>query len=326
MRISPINMTKKILPIAAATAVGAGALISGSTPASAKPGWYYKAQREYAEKERRQYMSDDNNVQVVIHGTRTSNTPQVEVEEAEATQPKWPQPKSNINYNISAEQIKEAKKMGEAMQDCLHGYTTQGDWDEFYGYVKKVNPQNVMYVLAGYVNETKGLIVDSEGFCEQLGSECANGQLINKTIRKMMLDVQTYVNDNLSKLDKQEQQFAIKMLNKLEDAYSWGYQYNYKIDTIIEALIQHFDINSKIKQAKSAEKPVIKTDIANETKEENAKIDTPKEAKNKDASWGLELGLGGMLGGILGFFGGILGSLLVSKHTGKSQKQQYRHF
>jgi len=153
------------------------------------------------------YIQDDDQSILVGHEQVSNTANSAKISKTAST---------SKNYNLSAEEIIEARKMGENMQDCLHGYTSKKDWNEFLSYIQKTNAQNVMYVLDGYNAESS-----AQDFFLQLSTEWVS-HIEKAAIARLMVNfVNTYVNDNINKLDNDRQQVAKDVLAGINHRFKY---------------------------------------------------------------------------------------------------------
>lgn len=121
----------------------------------------------------------------------------------------------DAKYNISDEEYRAAGRRGREMQDCLHGYTTDGDWEEFEGYINQTNAGNVLQTLRGYEYEScdDSVIWNSERFFQQLFTEHRDNDKKQAAASKMIGYVVEYINDHKSSITDSDK---IQVLNEIE--------------------------------------------------------------------------------------------------------------
>ncbi|MCM1339981.1 MAG: hypothetical protein NC191_09955, partial [Muribaculaceae bacterium] len=130
--------------------------------------------------------------------------------------------------------------------DCLHGYTTEGNWEEFDTLLQDVNEYNVMDVIAGFNEEGKGMIWDSDKFFTQLMSETVDDESkIKRAKDKMIKAIIKYVDDNINNenfkfddYDKTDIKAAKATLNKSDATGK-------ELDEAYEILQKKFKIKDK---------------------------------------------------------------------------------
>lgn len=101
-------------------------------------------------------------------------------------------------YNLSNEKYRAAGERGREMQDCLHGYTTDGDWREFEEYVNETDAGNVLQTLRGFEYEAcdDSKIWNSERFFQQLFTENRSNDQKSKVAQQIINNVIEYINEN----------------------------------------------------------------------------------------------------------------------------------
>lgn len=144
-------------------------------------------------------------------------------------------------YNIESDEITDANKIGINMQDCLHGYTTKGDWKEFKEELDKVDATNVMHVIAGYNAAGVGLAVDSDRFFTQLMSESHNKEDLEDIRDTVVEYVKEYANKKMEELDSRKKERVEKLISTLEDSSNSAE----KLDDAMESLFSIFKIEDK---------------------------------------------------------------------------------
>ena len=205
------------------------------TPIEGKLG-YYKESKATGDREEPRTIRENGGLLYVINddGTETKTTAS-EIRKAYNESVKKEEKQTELGkYKHTDDKTKEYNKIGEDMQDCLHGYTKGCDWDEFDELLKKVDEYNVMDVIAGFNEEGNGMIWNSDRFFTQLMSEDVDDQArINRAKDKMIKAIVKFVDDNIGNEDYSFDDYdktAIKdakaVLNKadasgkeLDDAY-----------------------------------------------------------------------------------------------------------
>ena len=142
------------------------------------------------------------------------------------------------NTTLTEEEIKEAKKIGEDLQDCLAGYTMDCHWEEITEKLLKVNARNVLYVLKGYKDEND--TVDS--FFEQVENEYGHDSTRIDLMETMVKYVKEYINLEIENLDSKYQEKARNILSKLEAITINDETDGSEIDTLINQLFIIFNI------------------------------------------------------------------------------------
>lgn len=118
-------------------------------------------------------------------------------------------------YNLSDEDYRNAGKRGREMQDCLHGYTTDGDWEEFEEYVNQTNAGNVLQTLRGFEYEAcdDSSFWNSERFFQQLFTENRDSEKKTKVAQQMINNVIEYIKENKAKISDEA---TLQTLNDIE--------------------------------------------------------------------------------------------------------------
>lgn len=118
-------------------------------------------------------------------------------------------------YNLSEENYKAAEKRGRDMQDCLHGYTTDGDWSEFEEYVAKTDAGNVLQTLRGFEYEAcdDSAIWNSERFFQQLFTENRDKDQKIKVAQQIINNVSEYIRENKANITDEA---TLQTLNDIE--------------------------------------------------------------------------------------------------------------
>ena len=148
---------------------------------------------------------------------------------------------------LTAQDIEDAKKIGEKMQDCLAGITFDGDWEEIMGsevkdgLIDQVNAKNVLYVLKGY--DAENYMADP--FFEQVQDECkSNHQELTK---KMAGYVAEYIQEKLesNSVPTENKKEVEKILKEFQKAATETTYYTDvdHLDENVERLFEIFNID-----------------------------------------------------------------------------------
>lgn len=148
---------------------------------------------------------------------------------------------------LTPQDIKDAKKIGEKMQDCLAGITFDGDWEEIMGseikdgLIDQVNAKNVLYVLKGY--DAENYMADP--FFEQVQDECkSNHQELTK---KMAGYVAEYIQEKLesNSVPTENKKEVEKILKEFQKAATETTYYTDvdHLDENVERLFEIFNID-----------------------------------------------------------------------------------
>lgn len=148
---------------------------------------------------------------------------------------------------LTPQDIEDAKKIGEKMQDCLAGITFDGDWEEIMGsevkdgLIDQVNAKNVLYVLKGY--DAENYMADP--FFEQVQDECkSNHQELTK---KMAGYVAEYIQEKLesNSVPTENKKEVEKILKEFQKAATETTYYTDvdHLDENVERLFEIFNID-----------------------------------------------------------------------------------
>lgn len=146
------------------------------------------------------------------------------------------------NATTTEKEIKDAKKIGEKMEVCLAGVTTEDDWTKLTTeLLPMVNAKNILYVLKGYEEEDVNMFVDS--FFHQVQNEWKSGR--HEKLTKPMLNlVLEFIKNEKSTLDSGKQNVVTeieKQLREIYDNIEWKTD-GHKIDVLVHKLFDIFEI------------------------------------------------------------------------------------
>lgn len=217
------------------------------TPIEGKPGYYKEAKATGDREEARTFVEKGGFLYVVNDdGTETKITAS-EIKKAHNEVVKKEEKQTELGkYKHADDKTKEYNKIGQKMQDCLHGYTTEDNWDEFDELLKKVDEYNVMDVIAGFNEEGNGMIWNSDRFFTQLMSEDVDDKSrINRAKDKMIKAIIKFVDDNIDNKDYNFDDYDKTAIKDAKAVFNKAEVTSKELDDAYEVIQKKFRVKDK---------------------------------------------------------------------------------
>lgn len=217
------------------------------TSIDGKPGYYKETKVTGDREEARIFVNKDGFLYEVKDDGTETKVKASDIKKAYNEAVKKEEKQQELNkYKHSDDKIKEYNKIGQKMQDCLHGYTTEDDWDEFNELLKDVNEFNVMDVIAGFNEEGKGMFWNSDRFFTQLMSESVDDKSkINRAKDKMTKAIIKFVDDNIGNEDYNFDDYDKTAIRDAKAVFNKADATGKELDDAYEILQKKFKVKDK---------------------------------------------------------------------------------
>lgn len=148
-------------------------------------------------------------------------------------------------YEMTEEEIEDAKKIGDEIKALIDSYTTDDDWAEVKTNVNKINKRNVLYVIKAFNDDAffHMKFAPREDFFTHCQSEYQD-EKVDKLTKPVLKCIIKFIDDNLVSLNAKDRENVLPIKENLEAALkelTVDTKGNY-IDKQINSLIEIFQI------------------------------------------------------------------------------------